>query len=526
MSVRSDRAERCAGVGAAGVVYLVGAGPGDPGLITVRGLEALRSCDVVVYDHLARPSLLEAAPPQAERIYVGKQAGRHTLGQSEINRLLIGRARSGKRVVRLKGGDPLLFGRGAEEAEALAEAGVEFEIVPGVTAAAGLAYAGLAPTHRQLASSVTLVTGHEDPTQTESDIPWDLLARSPGTIVFFMGVGRLESLAGELLARGKARRTPAAVVEWASTPRQRTVVGTLGTIASRAAKAGVSPPALIVIGEVVRLRSRLAWFEKKPLFGRRIVVTRSRAQASELRRNLERLGAEAIEFPTIRIAPPRNRARLRRAARAVGAYDWVVFTSANGVERFVEAVLEENGGDIRAFGKARIAAIGPATREAVERFHLSVAVQPERYIAEEVLAAMAESCDLAGARVLIPRAEKARDVLPEGLRRAGADVEVVAAYRTLPEKPPNKREVIAQLAAGRIDIVTFTSSSTVENFVRAVGPKHLPSVAGNVRFAAIGPVTAQAMKRHGLRPSVVARRYTIEGLVEAIVRRFGRRRKA
>ena len=407
-----------------GVVYIVGAGPGDPGLITVRGLECLRACDVVVYDHLAQPSLLEAVPDSAARIYVGKQAGRHTLKQGEINRLLVARARAGLRVVRLKGGDPFIFGRGGEEAEELVAAGVPFEVVPGVTAAIGAgAYAGMPLTHRDFASSVTFVTGHEDPTQSKSDIPWDLLGRGGGTLVFFMGVGRLEALTGQLMAHGRPARTPAAVVEWATTPRQRTVTATVGTIADRARQAGVKPPALLIVGGIVRLRRQLAWFERRPLFGRRIVVTRSRLQASDLRRRLEELGAEVIEFPTIRLEPPRSERPLRNAARHLGRYDWIVFTSANAVERFVEVVLEENGGEIRAFGRARIAAIGPATREAVERYHLAVALQPARYVAEEVVAALARVGDLDGARVLVPRAEQAREVLPEGLRKEGARVD-------------------------------------------------------------------------------------------------------
>jgi len=509
-----------------GIVYLVGAGPGDPGLITVRGLECLRRCDVVVHDHLAHPSLLGEVPPAAERIYVGKEAGRHTLKQSEINRLLIARARAGHRVVRLKGGDPLIFGRGGEEAEALAAAGVKFEIIPGVTAALGAAACtGMPLTHRDAASSVTFVTGHEDPTQAESDIPWKLLGDAGGTLVFFMGVGRLEALCERLIASGRAPRTPAAVVEWATLPRQRTVTGTVGTIARRAREASIRPPALLIVGEVVRLRRRLAWFESRPLFGRRIVVTRSRQQASDLRRRLEELGAEAIEFPTIRLLPPRSEKRMREAARHLGRYDWVVFTSANAVERFVAVVLEENRGDIRAFGRARIAAIGPATREAVERCHLAVALQPERYVAEEVVAAMERAGELDGARVLVPRAEQAREVLPEGLRQAGARVDVVSVYRTVADKPANTREIIEDLLAGSIAMVTFTSSSTAANFVRAVGAKRIKRIAEKTRFASIGPITSQTLRKYGLQPAVEARDYTIDGLVAAISRSFGRRRQ-
>jgi len=510
----------------AGIVYIVGAGPGDPGLITVRGLECLRTCDVVVYDHLASPTLLDAVPTTAERIYVGKQAARHTLKQAEINRLLVERARAGQRVVRLKGGDPMIFGRGGEEAEELAAAGVKFEIIPGITAALGAAaYAGLPLTHRKLASSVTFVTGHEDPTQMRSDIPWDLLGRAGGTLVFFMGVGRLEGLLEELVWHGRSPQTPAAVVEWATLPRQRTAAGTVATIARRAREAGIQPPALLIVGEIVRLRRRLAWFESRPLFGRRILVTRSRHQASDLRRRLEELGAEVIEFPTIRLVPPRSDRCMREAARHLARYDWVVFASANAVERFVEVVLEENGGDIRALGHARIAAIGPATRQAIERYHLAVAVQPDRYLAEEVVVAMNAAGDLSGARVLVPRAERAREVLPEGLRRAGARVDVVPVYRTVVDKPANAREIIRDLVAGRIAMVTFTSSSTVTNFVRVVGVKRIRKVAGKTRLASIGPITSQTLRTHGLEPTAEAKDYTIDGLVAAIRRCFRSRRQ-
>lgn len=514
---------------AKGVVYLVGAGPGDPRLITLRGLECLRECDTVIYDYLAHPSLLEAVPEKAERIYVGKQAGRHTMKQADINRLLVERAGRGERIVRLKGGDPYIFGRGAEEALELEAAGVAFEIIPGVTAAAGAAaYAGVPLTHRDYASSVSLITGHEDPTQKESDIPWEMLAKAGGTLVFYMGVGRLEELIAQLIANGRSRRCGAAVVEWATLPRQRTVIGTVGTIVARARKAGVKPPALLIIGDGSQLRSQLNWFESRPLFGKRILVTRARHQASVLQKRLVDLGAEAVEFPTIRIAPPRSERRLREVARRVADYDWVVFTSANAVDRFIDTVIEE-GGDVRAFGHACIAAIGPATRAAVERYHLAVALQPEEYVAESVVKAFKSVGKLAGTRILLPRAAEAREVLPEGLREAGAQVDVVAAYRTVAETPPNRREIVADLAAGRIDLVTFTSSSTVTNFVRAVGRRRIEKIAKATRFASIGPITSKTMRENGLRPAVTAKEYTIEGLVDAIQSRYGKkspRRKA
>jgi len=508
--------------GLEGVVCLVGAGPGDPGLVTLQAVDLLNNCDVVVYDYLAHPSLLRAAPPDAERIYVGKQGGRHTLGQAEINQLLIDKAREGKIVVRLKGGDPYVFGRGGEEAEALVEAGVKFVTAPGVTAASGAGhYAGIPLTHRDYCASLTLVTGHEDPNKAESNIPWDLLADPRGTVVFYMGVSQLEALAGRLVAHGRPPQTPCALVEWATLPRQRVVEGTLADIAARATEAGLAPPALFIVGEVVKLRPKLSWFEKAPLFGRRIVVTRARHQASDLTVMLEGMGAEVIEFPTIRIAPPRRDKRLREAAQLAGQYDWIVFTSANAVDRFIEVVLEETG-DIRGLGAALLAAIGPATREAVERYHLAVSLTPERYVAEEVVKAMKKTGDLRGQRILLPRAEEAREALPEGLTAAGAKVDVVAAYRTVAETPENAKEVVAELLAGKIDAVTFTSSSTVTNFIKAVRRPRIAKIAEKTRFASIGPITSETLRQNGLAPSVEAKDYTIEGLVAAVLKLLGR----
>jgi uroporphyrinogen III methyltransferase/synthase len=502
-----------------GVVCLVGAGPGDPGLLTFRAFDLLQVCDAVVYDYLAHPMIIAAAPEHAERIYVGKQAGRHTLPQADINQLLIDLARQGKIVVRLKGGDPYIFGRGGEEAEQLAAAGVPFVVAPGVTAAAGAAaYAGIPLTHRDYASSVTFITGHEDPTQAESDIPWDLLAQGGGTLVFYMGVGQLPRLVKELTRRGRAPRTPVALVEWATLPRQRVVTGTLADIVERAREASVKPPALIIVGDVVKLRKTLNWFERRPLFGKRVIVTRARHQASELTLVLEAYGAEVIEFPTIRIAPPADEKPLRAAASVAGGYDWIIFTSVNAVDLFFAAVLEETG-DIRSLGAAYIAAIGPATREAVERYHLAVTLQPKRFIAEEVVAELKRSGGIAGARVLIPRAEEAREVLPEGLREAGANVDVVPVYRTVAEKPENAKEIVAELEKGMIDIVTFTSSSTVTNFVKAVGARRLAKIKEHTVFASIGPITSQTLRENGLEPAIEAKDYTIEGLVNAIVRK-------
>ena len=501
-----------------GRVYLVGAGPGDPGLLTVRGRELLAQADVVVYDHLAAPCLLDHARPDAERIYVGKRAAAHTLGQQDINQLLIDRARGGAEVVRLKGGDPFVFGRGGEEALALVEAGIAFEAVPGVTAGvAAPAYAGIPVTHRHMASSLGLVTGHEAPEKDGSSLHWQALADWSGTLVFYMGVSNLESICRRLVAAGLDPYTPVAVIRWGTTTRQQVETGTLDTMPDVARAAGLKPPAVIVVGQVVALREKLGWFERRPLFGRRIVVTRARAQASALAAGLERLGAEVIELPTIRIAPPDDPAPLERAVRELASFDWIVFTSVNGVDAFC-AALHGAGLDARALAPNRLCAIGPATAERLGRFGLRPDACPAKYTSAQIVETLVEAEDLAGKRILCPRADIAPPDLPEALSARGAVVRSVTAYRTVPEDSDANRwaEIISD---GPVDWITFTSSSTVKNFFSTVPPEGLR--ARPARIASIGPVTSATVEEFGFAPEVEADDHTIPGLIEAILAREG-----
>jgi uroporphyrinogen III methyltransferase / synthase len=501
-----------------GKVYLVGAGPGDPGLMTLKGKTLLERAEVVVYDYLVSDQLLRWCREDAELVYVGKQSGKHTLSQSEINELLVQKARSGSLVVRLKGGDPFIFGRGGEEAEVLERQGIPFEIVPGVSSAvAAPAYAGIPLTHRRCASSVAIVTGHEDPQKPETQINWEHLAKGADTLVFLMGVKNLSHIAKELMAHGRDPKTLAAVIRWGTTTQQRTVTATLEGIAQEARRAKMNPPAILVVGEVVRLRERLAWFERGPLFGRRVVVTRSREQASELAERLHELGAEPLELPTIAIREPRHWGELDAGLDRVGSYQWILFTSANGV-RFFAKRLVERGGDIRGLKGLRIGAIGPGTAQAIELLSLRVDIMPSEFRAEALAEAFSTE-NLVGKRFLIPRAREARDALPELLRGMGAEVDVVSAYET----------VVPQGGAGRIgrmfldkqvDAVTFTSSSTVRNFIRMMGETDVPELLDGVVVACIGPVTAETAMELGIQPHVQPKDYTIPGLVEALVDYF------
>ena len=520
-----------------GLVTLVGAGPGDPDLITVRGLRALEEADVVVYDRLAAPELLARARAGAELIDVGKTAGRHKVPQEEINAILVRLGLEGRRVARLKGGDPFLFGRGGEEVRALAEAGVAFEVVPGVTASFGAAaYCGMPLTVRGVSSSVTLVTGHEDPTKGRSDVDWGALARTGGTLVVYMGIGRLEDIASALMAGGLAPATPAVVVRRATTPRQRSVAATLSGLASAVHEAGIKPPALLVVGAAARLEARTRWFESLPLFGRRIVVTRSRKQASGLVESLRALGGSIMELPTIEIVPPEDPGPLDRALGSLGEYDWVCFTSANAVA-CVRERLSLCGLDARAFARTRVAAIGTATADALLGVGLRADLVPETFTAEGLLdkfdAVVGEA--LQGARVLIPRAREAREVLPEGLRARGAVVDIVEAYRTVrPEPDGPAREALDALSSGEADLVTFTSSSTARNLAAlldsfdeedvkdAMGVKGMKRSerARRVPAASIGPVTTRTAREEGFDVVTEAEPYTVAALVEAIENHF------
>jgi len=504
------------------VIYLVGSGPGDPGLFTVKGVECLERADAVVYDRLAPEALLAHAGPEAERIYVGKEPGKPTMSQEEINALLVRLGREGKTVVRLKGGDPYVFGRGGEEALALVEAGLPFEVVPGVTSGiAAPAYAGIPVTHRGLSTSVALVTGHEDPTKGESDVDWKAVANGAETLVLYMGIGRLREISAGLIAGGRASETPAAVVRWGTRPEQETVTGTLADIAEKVESANLKPPAVTVVGDVVSLRGEgLAWYEGRPLFGKRVVVTRARAQAGDLSQKLESLGAEVLEFPTIEIRPPEDLGPLDDAIRNLDSFDWLIFTSVNGVDAFLGR-LRHYGLDLRAVPRdAKIAAIGPATAGRVEAAGLSVDVVPEEYKAEGLLDALSRG-DLAGKRFLIPRAKVAREVLPERLWEAGAEQVVVPpAYESVPSAE-GREALEARLRGGEVDCVTFTASSTVENFVGAFGDGAAGLLSGT-RVACIGPITAQTARKHGIRVDAEAAEYTIPGLARTVVALFSR----
>jgi uroporphyrinogen III methyltransferase/synthase len=497
-----------------GRVYLVGAGPGDLGLVTLRAKECIEAADVIVSDHLANPEMLAWARDDAEIVYAGKEPGEHSLSQAEINALLVDKAREGKEVVRLKGGDPFVFGRGAEEAQAIVDAGIAFEVVPGITSAiAGPAYAGIPVTHRAENSHVTFFTGHEDPAKTESSIDYAALAKLGGTQVMLMGVDRLGSITGEMLKQGVRADLPVALVRWATTGRQETLRGTLQDIAQRAVASGFEAPAVAVFGEVVSLHDSLNWFEKRPLSGKRIVVTRTRKQASVLSNKLRAFGAQVIELPTIRIEPPTDLREFAELVQNAHIYDWIVFTSANGVEAFFEIFFKLYD-DAREIGGARIAAIGPATAQRVKDFHFHVDLQPDEFIAEAVAKEFQKHGSLENVRILVVRAEKARDVLPKELSAAGAIVDEAFAYRTVAETR-DTTGARRQLAAEGADLITFTSSSTVENFL-ALG---LPWPKG-MQLASIGPITSKTARDHGLKVDVEACRHDIDGLVEAIRRFF------
>ena len=493
-----------------GVVYLVGAGPGDPGLMTARSLELIAAAGAIFHDRLIPPGALAGARPDAELVYVGKAPGKPSVPQGEIGERLVEAAREGKSVVRLKGGDPFVFGRGGEEGEALREAGVEFEVVPGVTAGvAASAYAGIPVTHRDDASAVAFVTGHEDPEKAETALDWEALARFPGTLVFYMGVKRLRDNAAALIAAGRDAGEPAAALERGTMQGQRTVVATLGTLAEAVERERVGAPALIVVGQVVGRRESLAWLERRPLHGKRVVVTRARAQASGLAATLRGLGAEVVELPAIRIEPRLESEEVRQAIERIGAgeYTLVCLTSPNGVRLLFEA-MGSAGLDARAFGHATVAAIGPGTARALAERGITADVVPERFVAEALVEALA-GIDVEGKRVLVARAAAARDVLPDALRDRGAEVDVTALYETVREAPSEEAIEVAQSA----DYVTFTSSSTVRNLTEALGDR-FPTGA---RVVSIGPITSKAARGAGLEIAVEAERHDIDGLLAALL---------
>jgi uroporphyrinogen III methyltransferase/synthase len=502
-----------------GKVYLIGAGPGDPGLFTLRGVRCLQQADVVVYDYLANPRLLSYVKPGAELIYVGKKGGEaDPTSQDKIGRLLIEKALSGKVVARLKGGDPFIFGRGGEEGEELFQAGIPFEVVPGVTSAIAVpAYAGIPLTHRDYASTVAFLTGHEDPSKEDSTIPWEKVATGIDTLVFLMGVGNLPRIVERLVTHGRAIDTPAAVIQWGTKPEQETVIGALDTIVGLVEERGLGPPAILVVGEVVRLRERLSWFERRPLLGKRILVTRAREQASEFTELLEAQGAEVVQFPLIEFAPPETWAPLDKAIKRLETYRWVIFTSANGVAAFFLR-LGALRQDARRLGVAKICAIGPATAEALERHSVIPDVVPNEFRAEGIIEAFKHH-DLREVRILLPRAETARELLPKELEELGATVEVVAAYRTV--RADADREMLKRLLQDRrIDLVTFTSSSTVTAFMEVLAIEDPKALLEGARIACIGPITAETAEHAGLKVDIMPDQYTVPALVESILQYY------
>ncbi|MEI6536819.1 MAG: uroporphyrinogen-III C-methyltransferase [Verrucomicrobiaceae bacterium] len=495
-----------------GICYLVGAGPGDPGLLTLRGKECLELADVVVYDYLSNPELLRFAKPEAEKIYVGKKAKDHTLSQEGINKLIVEKTRAGKVVTRLKGGDPVLFGRGAEEAQELSDAGIAFEIVPGITSAiAGPAYAGIPVTHRSHCSQLTIFTGHEDPTKPDSSLDYAKIAQADGTKVMLMGVERIDEITGKLMEHGAKPSTPVALTRWATTGRQQTIEGTLQTIAKIVSDAGFKAPAVCVIGSVVLERDKLNWFENRPLFGKRIVVTRTRTQAGELTKKLAQLGADVIELPTIRIEPPKDLKTFGQLVQDCHTYDWIVFTSPNGVEKFFEMFYKLYQ-DARSIGGAKIAAIGPGTADKIKQMHLAVDLLPEKFVAEGLIQAF-KKVDVENQTILWVKAEQTREVIANELTGLGAIVDEAIAYRTMPET--ESHEAITRFKEEGADVITFTSSSTVEHFLDLKMP--LPD---KIKIASIGPITSKTLKDRGLRVDIEAREHTIPGLVSAIERHF------
>ncbi len=495
-----------------GTVYLVGAGPGDAGLITVRGQAVLRRADVVVYDRLVGDELLALCREGAEKIYVGKEAARHAMTQDEINALLVAHAQRGKTVCRLKGGDPFVFGRGGEEALHCRAHGVPFEIVPGVSSSvAAPAYAGIPITQRDVASSFAVVTGH---TKDDDAPPAELPVAD--TLVFLMGVRALPTIVARLRARGADADTPVALVRWGTTTKQQVVTGTLETIEEEVARAKLKPPALIVVGQVVRLREQLRWFDNeqsRPLWGRTVVVTRAREQASGLVEALQNLGARVIQCPTIRVASLEDYTALESALRDLHSFDWVVFSSSNGVES-CWAKMRALGLDARSFSDARLAAIGPATAEALQRRGLVADFVPESSISEDVAAGLLER-GAGGQRVLVVRALEGREALEAALQAGGTQVTVAPCYRTAPDNS-NADDTREMLCAGDIHWVTFTSSSTVSNFVEAIGAEAVAASRARFRVACIGPVTARTATEHGLRPDATASAASVESLAEAI----------
>lgn len=501
-----------------GIVYLVGAGPGDPLLITLRGVECLRRADVVVYDYLANEQFLSHAPDRAEYIYAGKIGGRHNQNQDEINQLLVKKGGEGKIVVRLKGGDPFVFGRGGEECEALREAGIPFEVVPGVTAAVGAAaYSGIPLTHRDFTASVAFVTGHEGKDKVESSIDWERISLGGGTVVFYMGVTTLRHNMERMIEHGRAPDTPVALVRWATTPRQQVLTGTVADIADRVEVAGFKPPAVTIVGEVVTLRNKLGWFDSRPLCGRKIIVTRAAEQAGEFSAMLAVRGATVLECPTIRLVEPESWQLLDLAIRELAGYDWLILTSGNAVRFFFQR-MATLGMDARALAGCKVCAVGPKTAEAFAAFGIRPDLVPGDYKAEGVVDEFSR-LDLHGKRILFPRADKAREIIPHELKRMGANVDSPVAYRNIfPERLPP--EALFALEKRSLDCITFTSSSTVQNLAAMLGEDLLIDLLKGVTVASIGPITSKSCRELGLKVDVEPATHTLEALASVLEEHF------
>ncbi len=507
-----------------GKVFLIGAGPGDIGLFTLKGLRCLKKAEVVVYDFHLNAQILNYIDHDAEFIYAGKRGGHHAMTQDEINQALIDKAFEGKLVCRLKGGDPFVFGRGGEEAEALVSAGIEYELIPGVSSSiAAPAYAGIPLTHRKYSSSFAVITGNEDADKNESTLDWPHIARSFDTLVFLMGVKNLPRIVSRLLEHGKAADTPVALVRWGTRPDQKTVVGTLSDIADRAAEENIRPPAVMIVGNVVKLREQLKWYENKPLFGNRILITREFTTDYE---PLEDLGAEVFAFPTIKTVAPEDYSALDSCIEAVGTYHWIVFTSAAGFGFFMRRLIERDK-DIRDLKGLKICAIGTKTAAAIAKYGLRVDLVPEEFNAEGLIEAFIKEAqnsvqdaryrtsNLEGLRILLPRAEKARDIFPERVRELNGEIDCPTAYRTIKPEKHGKR-LYRFLKSGRISVATFTSAATFRNFVDIMGPE-APDFLRGITIAAIGPVTAKAIESAGLKVSIMPREATIKAMVDEII---------
>jgi len=500
-----------------GKVYLVGAGPGDPGLLTLRGKELLSRAHVIIYDRLASPRIMEFANPKAEKIYVGKRIGRHVANQHEINDLIVKKAKEGKQVVRLKGGDPFIFGRGGEEAQILAKEGLAFEIVPGVTSAIAVpAYAGIPLTHRSFTASVAFITGHRRFDTSEAPVDWEGLAKGVGTLVFLMGMSNLPNITENLIKFGRRPDTPVAVIRWGTTPLQESITGTLADIADKVKEHQFKPPAIIVVGDVCTVRDDINWFERQPLLGKKVLVTRTRQQASTLVRLLERKGAGCIECPTIEVRMVEDTHVLDDAIRAMDRFHWIIFSSTNAVKFFFSRI-DQLGKDIRVLGRTRIAAVGSSTADAIRKLHLKVDAVPDDFRAEGLLEFF-KGQDMAAKSVLIPRAVVARRLLPDGLRQMGADVTVAPIYETIP--PEIAPQTLELLEEEDIDVVTFTSSSTVKNLFKTVPHEIIDRIKSRAKVACIGPVTAKTAKKMGLNVEIMPTQSTVPALVEAIEQSF------